>query len=344
MSPRAPRTVSPPNNPSSHAFRRRDLLSGVGMAASMALVGCGSPAADGQETAESPTASSSPKPTVQPTDPPLKIQTGTRYDVAEAVMLPYGQDAARQYGELYVPQELPKNVKVPVVMLLHGGSWKNSSTLNYMRAIARNMASYGVVAWNVEYRGIGGGGGWPNTFTDVAAAMDHVPRLAQHIGREIDRKRFVLSGHSAGGHLAAWAASRHVRGSQQPGGWPVLRPSACVAFAGVYDLVYAQQSGHRQMVNLMGGTPAQVPVNYDLASPIDNIPDQVKFTCCHGTTDSVVPIAQTYNYAAMGESKGNPAETLILLDTDHLAWTKPETDAYAVGQQKLLDAVMTAGA
>ncbi|MDO5619026.1 prolyl oligopeptidase family serine peptidase [Kocuria sp.] len=319
---------------------RRRFLGGMGAAAAVALVGCGADdSADEAAASVSPTEQPTPQPTVAPTEAPLPISAETTYEVAEPVTLAYGQASDRQYGELTVPLGLPENIKVPVLMVLHGGSWQATSTLHYMRAMARNMASYGIATWNVEYRGIGGGGGWPNTFVDVAAAMDFVPKLAEHIGRRIDRQRFFLTGHSAGGHLATWAASRHMRGSEQPGGRPVIRPAACVSYAGVYDLTFAQRSGHRHMVNLMGGTPSQVPQNYTLASPIHNIPQDVRFVCCHGTADSVVPINQTYNYAAVGEQDGNPAETVILLDTEHSAWADSKTYAYAVGQQRLLETI-----
>ncbi|MDO4253533.1 MAG: alpha/beta fold hydrolase [Kocuria sp.] len=319
---------------------RRAFLMATGMSSAVAATGCGASDIAEVNAGPSQTPTSRPKPTVRPTDPPLKIVPDVTYAVGDPLAVPYGQHSSRQYGELIVPQGLPENIKVPVIMLLHGGSWKNSSTLDYMRGIAQNMAAHGIVTWNVEYRGIGGGGGWPNTFADVAAAMDHVPALAENIGRTIDRKRFVVSGHSAGGHLAAWAASRHTRGAEQPGGRPVLRPAACVTFAGVYDLAFAHHSGHRRMVTLLGGTPEQIPERYELASPIHNIPQDVHFVCCHGSDDSVVPVSQLYNYAARGEGVGNQVETVVLTNGDHLDWGDPTTYAYGVGQQTLLESVM----
>lgn len=319
---------------------RRRVLGGIGTLAAAALAGCSAdPSAQPTQEA-TPSVKPTRAPTARPTDEALVVNAETTYDVGAPVTLGYGQDSDRQYGELFVPVDLPEKTRVPVLMMIHGGSWQASSSLSYTRALARSVASFGIPTWNVEYRGIGGGGGWPNTFTDVAMAMDHVPKLAEHIGRRIDRKRFFLAGHSAGGHLAAWAASRHMHGSEQPGGRPLIRPTACVCLAGVYDLVAAEARGHRHMVNLMGGTPQQVPRAYQLASPIRNVPEDVHFICCHGTADSVVPITQTYNYAAVGESVGNTPETVILLDTDHSAWTESDAYAFSVAQQSILEAVI----
>ena len=63
-----------------------------------------------------------------------------------------------------------------------------------------------MAAWNLEYRRAGNGGGWPHTFSDVLAGIDKVGDIAGGHGLVLDR--VVALGHSAGGHLAVWAAGR----------------------------------------------------------------------------------------------------------------------------------------
>src|SRR5262245_64343849 len=76
-----------------------------------------------------------------------------------------------------------------------------------MEPLAEALAGEGVATWNIEYRRVGNeGGGWPGTFLDVAHATDHVKTLAAT--HPIDLSRVVVLGHSAGGHLALWAAAR----------------------------------------------------------------------------------------------------------------------------------------
>src|SRR3954454_21939443 len=108
-------------------------------------------------------------------------------------------------ADLHVPRgEGP----FPVVVLLHGGYWRARYSKRVMKGACADLARRGVAAWNVEYRriGRGQGGGWPATFDDVGAAIDHLATL--------DDPRLDLSsgvgalGHSAGGQLALWAASR----------------------------------------------------------------------------------------------------------------------------------------
>ncbi|GIH14738.1 alpha/beta hydrolase [Rugosimonospora africana] len=100
------------------------------------------------------------------------------------------------------------NHPAPVVVLVHGGYWRDRYRLDLMHAMAADLASRGFAVWNVEYRRVGSpGGGWPGTFLDVAAAFDALADLA---GRHrLDLSRIAAVGHSAGGHLALWACGRH---------------------------------------------------------------------------------------------------------------------------------------
>lgn len=50
-------------------------------------------------------------------------------------------------------------------------------------------------------------GGWPTTFLDVGEGVDYLRTLS--VQYPLDVSRVVVSGHSAGGHLALWAAARY---------------------------------------------------------------------------------------------------------------------------------------
>ena len=91
------------------------------------------------------------------------------------------------------------------VVLLHGGDWQATYGVTELEPLADRLTALGFVTWNVEYRRVGDGGGVPNTLQDVAAAIDRLDGDGLPAGIT---DRVVLLGHSAGGHLAAWAASR----------------------------------------------------------------------------------------------------------------------------------------
>ena len=57
-----------------------------------------------------------------------------------------------------------------------------------------------------EYRRVGGGGGWPVTGDDVQLAVRRLPELLGR-ARHRHRRTLVVTGHSAGGHLALWLAT-----------------------------------------------------------------------------------------------------------------------------------------
>ena len=84
----------------------------------------------------------------------------------------YG-DKHSQFGELYLPDgEGP----LPVAVLLHGGFWKAQYGRKLMHPLCHDLGRRGWAVWNLEYRRLGrlSGGGWPTTFEDMSAGIDHL--------------------------------------------------------------------------------------------------------------------------------------------------------------------------
>jgi acetyl esterase/lipase len=212
----------------------------------------------------------------------------------------YG-DHPSQFGELTLPDDDPR----AVVVVVHGGFWRQRFGLELGRPLVDDLVAAGYAAWNIEYRRVGGDGGWPATFDDVAAALDCLA-LDPLAGRDLPLDRVVAVGHSAGGHLATCGV---------------------VSQAGVLDLVDAERNGvgNGAATDLLGGGPDDVPDRYALASPVERLPLGVRVVCVHGTADVNVPIRQSERFVA---AAGAEAELVTLPGADHFAVIDPTTEAW----------------
>ena len=227
----------------------------------------------------------------------------------------YGTDPS-QLAELTRPAGTSKGV----VVVVHGGFWKSQYDLSLGRPLAESLAAEGWTAYNIEYRRVGNGGGWPQTFDDVSAAID---RLADVDG--VDTSRVVTLGHSAGGHLAVWAAARP---SLAGSAWsdPAVPVTAAVSQAGVLDLAAATAEGlgGGAVQSFMGGS---VDDRYALADPTALVPLDVPVRCVHGTSDDTVPVSQSVDYVARATAAGGDAE-LVEVEGDHFVVIDPTSDAW----------------
>jgi acetyl esterase/lipase len=211
---------------------------------------------------------------------------------------------------------------------VHGGFWRRYRDLELGRPLAADLADRGWAAWNIEYRRVGGDGGWPTTFEDVAAAVDLLAGPVQDAARGLlPLDRVVAVGHSAGGHLATWLAARPGLPAGAPGADPVVRLRGAVSQAGVLDLVDAARRcvGDGAVSDLLGGLPDDVPERYELASPVARLPIGVPVICVHGTADESVPLRQSDRFVAA--SRGE-AELVTLPGVDHFAVIDPADDAW----------------
>jgi len=220
----------------------------------------------------------------------------------------YGPGPA-QFGELY----RPASARHPgVVVIVHGGFWRARYDCALGRPLAADLAAAGFTAWNVEYRRVAAGGGWPATVEDVSAAIDHLASL------DVDASRVVAVGHSAGGHLAVWAAAARPAAR--------VRLAAAVSQAGVLDLGTAARTGVGQTAvqDLLGGGPSEVPEHYAAADPIRHVPPPVPVLCVHARADDTVPIAQSEAYVAAAGDRARlvevPGDHFTVIDPAHESW------------------------
>lgn len=228
--------------------------------------------------------------------------------------------------------------RLPVVVVIHGGYWSTPYDRQLGHPLAQDLAAAGLAALNIDYRRIGEGA-YPATLLDVAAAVDALADLHPRL----DPSRVVGLGHSAGGQLAVWAASRASLPAGAPGAAPRVRLRGAVSQAGVLDLVGAarEQLGAGAAVRLLGGTPAQVPEHYDVASPWALVPSPSPVVAVHGTADDIVPVTQSRGYVEHATRAGGAARLVELADVDHFALIDATTEAWAVCRREVMALLAT---
>lgn len=201
----------------------------------------------------------------------------------------FGPDPS-QVADLHLPRGAGPH---PVVVLLHGGYWQTRFGKLVCRPLARDLRARGFAVWNLEYRrlgdGRGGGGGWPMTFADVADGIDALAG----VDAPLDLSRVSLVGHSAGGQLALWAASRPALPTGAVGAAPRVTAHRVVALAPVTDLLRAKVHAEA----LLGGTLAEQPERWAQADPVRAGAPGVPVLVVHPTDDRTVPVARSRTYA-----------------------------------------------
>jgi len=128
----------------------------------------------------------------------------SRAKPAPDATLKYGADAL-QVVDVWKPAGPGPH---PAVVMIHGGCWQTAiAERDIMNWIADDLRARGVGVWNIEYRGVDRGGGYPGTYLDVGTAADLFAVRGAEFGFGM-RSPVVVIGHSAGGHLALWLARR----------------------------------------------------------------------------------------------------------------------------------------
>jgi acetyl esterase/lipase len=200
----------------------------------------------------------------------------------------------------------------PLVVLIHGGFWRPSYDRAHTGPMAEALARAGWTVAALEYRRV------PQhpdpTTDDIALALSTLPaKIKQHDGR------VLVVGHSAGGHLALWAASKR----------PTPRLHAALALAPVADLqlAHALNLGDGATLAFLGEEPAR---RQEL-DPTRMPPPAMGTTIVHGDADEVVPVAVSESYVA-----AHPGVRLVKLRAaGHFALIDPLSQAWAVVASEL---------
>jgi acetyl esterase/lipase len=192
-------------------------------------------------------------------DVSLKRTRGLTYGVHGGLAL---------YGDLYQP--IAPAAPPGILMHIHGGGWNScDNRLSSVDAVLRTYAALGGFAvFNVEYRMVREGGQFPENLRDVKCAAQWIASKASSYG--LDGSKLVLSGDSAGAHLAALMAETGARADLSDSSCGAVNPkiSGVLAFSGIYDFQsFARVASFPDpMFGADGNTPRKVVEGYVLRS------------------------------------------------------------------------------
>ncbi|PJK20694.1 alpha/beta hydrolase family protein [Mycolicibacterium goodii] len=275
----------------------KHVVAALSAAVVTAVTGCGAVSSEQAETPAAAEVVVLPEVTVE------------RFDYATS-------DSEQNWADLYLPAGPQEIDSIPLVVLIHGGAWQSKLGADVFDGLARELADRGMAVYNIEYRRVGSGGGWPTTFRDVANALDYVVEVdKKHPQLTVDDELVV--GHSAGAQLAVWAGTRHKLRDDEVGSRPAFRPTRVVSLAGPLDMVYAADHGDHHIVRVLGGRPTEVPDRYASVDPIQNIDPGVPVLALHGTRDTVVSPENSKRYVAAVKQQGGRAAVKMLAGDNH---------------------------
>jgi acetyl esterase/lipase len=202
-----------------------------------------------------------------------------------------------QVGELRLPVTASPQL-FPVVIVVHGGCWVSSlADYHFMDNFSNAITDLGYATWNIEYRAIGTGGEWPVMFQDLNKAVDYVRTLGQTY--PLDLNKVIVIGHSAGGHIALWIASRgklkpeSVLYTENP-----LMIRGAISLAGIANVTATNTACGNEAINIIG---ANTVTRLGETSPLHMLPIGVRTILMSGRSDNIVPssIGIEYNRKAM---------------------------------------------
>ena len=233
--------------------------------------------------------------------------------------VPYGH-GPQQFGDLRLPAGKGPH---PTVIFIHGGYWRNAYNLEHTGHACAALTKAGAATWNIEYRRLGDpGGGWPGTMDDVLHAGEFLRVLAPR--HNLDLRRVVAAGHSAGGQLALWLAAQMA-----------VELRGVIPLAAVSDLrrAYALQLSNGVVGQFLGGSPDRVPQRYAATSPIELLPISAPQRVIHGTADDIVPFEMSERFTKASHN----SKLIALQGAGHFELIDPKSREWETVRKNIIE-------
>ncbi len=227
-------------------------------------------------------------------------------------------DGGAERLDVYAPATPAPPGGWPVMVAIHGGGWRRFDKSGFGSRMASGFVSQGFVVVAPNYvLSKKNAPSWPLNFEDVQAAVRWVRTNAATLG--VNPNEIVASGESAGANLAALLGTSS---PQQSGGVESSAVDAVVAVSTPTELASLYKESPAAgfaAAQFLGGTPAEVPANYQAASPLDHVaPADPPMLLIQGRQDPLIPMSQSEEMATALSAAGVRNQLILVNGTHNL--------------------------
>jgi len=250
----------------------------------------------------------------KPAPKPFTLPAGMRME-RDLAYIPDGD--VSQKLDLYLPEETPEH-PLPLIVHIHGGGWQGGGKFP---SPFIEMALRGYAVASIEYR-FSQKAKFPAQIQDCQAAIRWL--RANHEKYAIDPGKVGVVGGSAGGHLSALVATSGGKGAFAPIGEHRDQSDRVQAVCDIYGpadftTVVQQAAEDKNVKNVFQFNSPRDPYSSLIGTSLDDTEkskavspvtyvsdDNPPFLILHGTHDTLVPYAQSEQFAAALKAKGVP--------------------------------------
>jgi len=236
--------------------------------------------------------------------------------------IPYNNDTLQKHLlDIYLPANAKG--KLPLVIFIHGGGWLSNdkyADMGYMKKTVAEIVSSGFALASIDYR-FSTQAVFPAQIQDCNRAVSFLYDNADKYG--FDKKRFIVMGFSAGGHLASLlglSKNNNVGTFFMQGSSRSFSIKAVVDFYGPAELILFPGANDAKSPEaiLIGAAPLARPDLAKAASPVTYVDkNDPPFLIIHGEKDELVSTKQSQLLSAWLNVVGVQNELIIVKDAPH---------------------------
>jgi len=221
--------------------------------------------------------------------------------------------------DIYQPKQAA-TTRRPGVLVIHGGGWTGGKKENVFERLCLPYLEKGFVVANIEYR-LASVALAPAAVNDALAAAEWFRANAAKYG--VDRSRIIVTGDSAGGHLALMVGLTTRKSNLGPTG----KVAAVINFYGITD-VQDQLEGENMRKYAVTWLPPEMPDRQDLSRRVSPITwvrkDAPPVLTIHGDADPTVPYQHGVDITKELRNAGADAELFPVHQGGHGNFTREE--------------------